>query len=309
MAKPTVLSALLLTSSLSAQLTVTTTATEFTVSNPQVASAPGVLAEDTELQVGQAGLLTNIARLAYEVDNTGWPLEKVLWISGSSLASDWFDLQTGPTLSELLDATIVLTSVEPMLVDVHVELTHLQQGPTPTSSALLDVGGMGSVTLGDGPSTYRVEVDANGFAMDYDMSNSMPWPDRHISGVHSHVILKVTLTPVVAESFGAACNGANLSFTSSFTDGALVHATHPTAPVGLLVIGTSTIDTPLSQIIGIASNCPLRTAPLHTVPFVFQQDVGERAFNFTPPPGDWRLQVLTSDDSGVSTSNGLRLLH
>lgn len=309
MAKTFTLSALLLASPICAQLTVTTTASDFTVSNPEVASMAGVLTAPTELQVGQPGLLTNIARLAYEVDDTGWPAQRVIWISGSSLASDWFDLHVGPTMSETLDSTIALTSDEPMLVDIQVELTHLHQGPTPTSSALLDVGGMGTVTIGDAPSSFRAAVDSSGFVMDYDMANSMPWPDHNVSGVHSHVILKLTLTPVVAQSYGTSCNGAALTFASSLDAGARFRATHPTASVGLLIIGTSELATPLSQLIGVNSACPLRTDPLHSIPFVFYQSTGARDFEITPPLGSWRFQFLTADDTGLSSSNGMLLEH
>ncbi|MCA8944372.1 MAG: hypothetical protein KDB80_17540 [Planctomycetes bacterium] len=309
MARTSILSVLLLTSPICAQLTVVTTASDFTVSNPTVATAPGVLAEPTELMVGQPGPLANIARLAYEVDNTGWPYQKIIWISGSSLAADWFDLAVGPTLSESLDATIAMTSADPMLVDIQVELTHLHQGPIPTSSALLDVGGLGTITIGDPLTTFRAAVDSNGFVMDYDMSNSMPWPEHNISGVHSHVILKLTLRPVAPQTSGTSCNGAMLDFASALDFGANVRASHPTAPVGLLILGTSTMDTPLSQLIGVSSNCPLRTDPFEAVPFVFSQSTGERYFNFVPFPGTWRIQLLTADVTGLSTSNVLTFQH
>ncbi|MCA8944535.1 MAG: hypothetical protein KDB80_18395 [Planctomycetes bacterium] len=307
MDKTTILSALLLASPICAQFTVTTVASDFTVTNPtQTASAPGVLAEPTYLQVGAPGPLTDIARLAYEVDDTNWPNEKVIWISASSLAASWFHIPNGPSMSESLASTITLTANQPTLVDIHAELTHLHQGPIPTSSALLDVGALGSMTLGDAPATFSATVDSNGFVMNYDASNFMPWPASHISGVHSHVILKLTLKPMAVQSVGAACNGATLTCSNYLGNAADVLAAHPTATVGLLIIGTAAMDTPLSQIIGVDTPCPLRTDPLFAVPFTILQATGERHFDFTPPPGAWRLQLLTADDSGLSASNALQ---
>lgn len=293
----------LLSAPLCAQLTVTSTATDFTVGNPNTLSTPGPLVHPTIIDVGAPGPISAYSRLAYEVEQPDADTT-ILWISGSSVSTDYFGLGTGPAAFQTLDATILLTSQARMLVDIEVELVHINEGITPaTTTTNLDIGGLGIVAVNDPITTFRAEVDSSGFAIEYDLSNLLPWPLVHTSAHSSHVILRMQLTPAtVATSYGASCGGPTLDFAASLSGAPIVTAADPLAQTGVIAIGTQWNNTPLTDF-GLSSNCLLLTDVDVSIPI--SMPFGQKTFEFVAPTNLARMQLLIEDATGVRASNAL----
>ena len=301
-----VLALALLAAPLSAQLTVTATATDFTVGNPNTLAQPGPLVHPTIIDVGTPGPISAYSRLAYEVDDTLYPDTRVVWLSGSSVSTDFFGLGlgNGPTAFQTLDSQITLSAPERMLVDLTVELIHINEGTTPsTTSSTLDIGGLGIVGINAPATTFRVEVDSSGFTIDYDMSNSLPWPANHTSAHSSHLILRLEMSSAaVMTSEGAAC-GASLQYTADLAGAPTILASDLNVQSGVLAIGSQSMSSPLAGF-GLASTCTLDTDLGVTIPIAMP--AGQRTFTFVPLPGNWRMQLLTDDGTTARASNVLR---